>query len=84
MPPGRPRVPYRQSADFMRCKSMTLTYKVPNKIVSKMKLSFLSFSLTGSDLFVLKNKRLDKEDPETGSMNVPLLPSYNFSINLSL
>ena len=72
------------SADFMRCKSMTLTYKVPNKIVSKMKLSFLSFSLTGSDLFVLKNKRLDKEDPETGSMNVPLLPSYNFSINLSL
>ena len=72
------------SADFMRCKSMTLTYKVPEKILSNVKLSFLSFSLTGTNLFVIKNKRLHKEDPEAGSMNVPILPSYNFSINLNL
>lgn len=68
----------------MRCKSMTLTYRIPEKILSNVKLSFLSFSLTGTNLFVIKNKRLHKEDPETGSMNVPILPSYNFSINLNL
>ncbi|WP_082986882.1 MULTISPECIES: SusC/RagA family TonB-linked outer membrane protein [Butyricimonas] len=72
------------SADYLRCRSMSLSYKLPRNILSKLGVSSMSVGLTGTNLFVVKDKRLKKQDPETGSMNVPLLPSYNFSINLNI
>ncbi len=70
------------SANFLRCKSMTLSYRVPSKVLSKMKLSSMALSVTGTDLFVLKDKRLRKQDPESSYAKVPLLPSYSVSINV--
>lgn len=72
------------NADFLRCRTLSLGYTVPAEFLSKMKVRGLSFNLNVNNPFVIKNYKLKKQDPETGSSSIPLLPSYNFSINISL
>lgn len=71
-------------ADYLRCKSISLGYVVPRNVVTKLGLSDLSIGLNLNNLFIIKDKRLKNQDPEVESTSVPILPSYNFSINLTL
>ena len=72
------------SADFLRCRTLSLGYTVPSALVSKVGIRGLSLNMNVNNPFVIKNHKLKKQDPETGSTSIPLLPSYNFSINISL
>lgn len=72
------------SGDFLRCRSLGLSYAFPKSVVSRIGLQGLTVELSGNDLFVIANKRLRNQDPETSSTSVPKLPSYNFTINISL
>ena len=72
------------SGDFLRCRSIGLNYSFPKRIASRLGLQGLTMELSGNDLFVVANKRLRNQDPETSSSAVPRQPSYNFTINISL
>ncbi len=72
------------SGDFLRCRSIGLNYSFPKSVASRLGLNGLTMELSGNDLFVIANKRLRNQDPETSSSAVPRQPSYNFTINISL
>ena len=72
------------SGDFLRCRSVGLSYTLPQKIVSKWGMRGVMLELSGNDLFLIKSRKLSKQDPETSSSEIPRLPSYNFTLNISL
>ena len=73
------------SANFIRCTNMSIGYAVPVKFLAPYKLKNAAFTLSGNNLFVIKDKRLKGQDPETdgfGGATLPILPSYYLSVRL--
>lgn len=74
------------SGNFLRCRSMNLSYQLPDAWLKKAKIKTASISGTASNLFVIADKRLRGQDPEiegVGRTALPIVPSYNLSVNLS-
>lgn len=55
-----------QDGSYMRLKELRLTYTFPNSIISKMKISNLSLSLTAYNLLTFT--AYDGFDPEVGKI----------------
>ena len=72
------------SGDFLRCRSIGLSYNLPQEWLSRWGVKGMMIELSGNDLFLIKSKKLDKQDPETSSSEIPRLPSYSFTLNISL
>lgn len=72
------------SGDFLRCRTIALSYALPTRVTSKFGIEGITVAVSGNDLFVISNKKLRNQDPETSSSAIPRLPSYNFSVNISL
>lgn len=74
------------SANFLRCRSISMSYSIPNNIVKKMYLKSMSFSLSVSNPFVIKAKGLKGRDPEQvtlGSGTIPPQQTYSFMLNVT-
>ncbi len=74
------------SANFLRCRSVSMSYSIPNDIVKKMYLKSMSFSLSVSNPFVIKAKGLKGRDPEQvtlGSGTIPPQQTYSFMLNVT-
>lgn len=55
-------------ADYFRIKTISLGYRVPSKVISKLGMSSLKFFLTGENLFTLRADHVMKDfDPEASS-----------------
>jgi TonB-linked SusC/RagA family outer membrane protein len=52
-------------ASFVKLREVNITYRLPNDLVSKMKLTGMSISLVGSNLWII-HKNLPDADPESG------------------
>lgn len=72
------------SGDFLRCRTISLSYTLPRSLVSKWGMKGMMLEVSGNDLFLVKSSKLSKQDPETSSTAIPQLPSYNFTLNISL
>jgi len=69
-----------QDASFLRLSAMTLSYNLPEKILSASKLNNLRLYVTGSNLFcITKYKGFD---PETGDLNYPPVKMFVFGLNV--
>ncbi|WP_224750962.1 SusC/RagA family TonB-linked outer membrane protein [Mucilaginibacter pankratovii] len=64
---NRPNNLFIQDASFLRCKNITLGYRVPEKILSKISVSSFRVFATVSNAFVITNYK--GTDPEIGSWN---------------
>jgi len=65
---GWARAPQRlhiYDASYIKLREVALTYTLPKKLIEKSPLQAVSFSLTGSNLWIL-HKNLPYADPETG------------------
>lgn len=74
------------SGNFLRCKSLSLSYSFDNDIVRKLYLKSLSMSLAVSNPFVIKPKGLHGRDPEQvtmGSGTIPPQQTYSFTMNVT-
>ena len=74
------------SGDFLRCRSMNISYQLPDTWLKRARIKSASISGTASNLFVIADKRLRGQDPEiegVGRTALPIVPSYNLSLNLS-
>lgn len=74
------------SADFFRCRNLSLTYVVPEKWLRSLRIAGMSCTFNTTNLFTLCSSRLNGQDPEidsTGSVALPITRNYSFSINLS-
>ncbi len=58
-------------ASFLRLKTLSLAYQLPEKIISKMKIEGMNFFVQGQNLFTLTKMKLQL-DPETGNGLPPL------------
>ncbi len=69
-----------QNASFLRLSALTLSYTLPEQLVSAWKLNNLRLYVTGSNLFcITKYKGMD---PETGDYNYPPVKMYVFGLNV--
>ena len=74
------------SGNFMRCRSISLSYSLSSDIVRKMYLKSLSVSLGVTNPFVIKAKGLQGRDPEQvtlGSGTIPPQQTYSLMLNVT-
>ena len=74
------------SGNFMRCRSISMSYSLSDNIVKKLYLKAVSFTLGVSNPFVIKAKGLQGRDPEQvtlGSGTIPPQQTYSFSMNVT-
>lgn len=73
--------------DFVRLKNVSLSYQIPNKISSKLKLTNAQISLVGNNVALLySDKKLNGADPEffnNGGVAMPIPKQYTLSIKAS-
>lgn len=76
------------SGNYLKLQSLSLRYNVHDKICKRMHLRSAYFSLTGTNLFTICSKKLKGQDVVTQSgsspsINLGILPSYSFQLNVS-
>ena len=82
------------SGDYFRLKNVTLEYRFPKSVLKHLRIkdssmSLLSLRFQASNLFVLKDKRLEGYDPETvnfstsGYGSLPLPKTFSIGLNLN-
>lgn len=77
---------YLQNAAYVRLKSLTLSYDLPENILSKINMKGARFYLTGQNLWEYSAIRppLDPEYVFSGSIDYPLLRTYAFGVQINL
>ncbi|WP_028889827.1 SusC/RagA family TonB-linked outer membrane protein [Tenacibaculum ovolyticum] len=74
--------------DFIRLKEVSLTYKLPTELVSKLSLNSFSMKLQATNLFLLySDKKLNGQDPEffnSGGVASPLAKQLTLTLKLGL
>lgn len=88
----RPSDLYIENGSFIRCKNITLGYRVPEKLLSKAHIHALRVYATVSNAFIITN--YSGMDPEIGSWNplqagwdggyYPQPRTFTFGVNLNL
>lgn len=75
------------SGNFMRCRSISLSYSMPSKILARTFLKSASLGLGVSNPFVIKSKDLKGRDPEQvtmGSQTIPPQKTWSFTLSVTL
>ncbi|RAJ74989.1 TonB-linked SusC/RagA family outer membrane protein [Chitinophaga dinghuensis] len=78
------------SASYIKARNITLSYNLPKSMLKRMKVAGARIRFQVDNLFYIgfNNQGID---PETGGMagsatgrSLPIMPTYNFGVNLSL
>lgn len=69
--------------DVLRLSSMTLSYYFHMPSLKKFGISDMQLSLTGTNLCFWADKAWHGRDPESGSANVPVQPTYTLNLNIN-
>ena len=68
------------SADFVKVKSMSFLYALPDKTCKRMGLQSATLSLSGTNLYTFASKQLMGQDPEqsgfSGTIQLSSRPTY--------
>lgn len=67
-------------ASFLRCRQLSLSYRLGDSSCAKLRLKSLALSLTVANLFVIANERFNGFDPELGDSVYP--KNYSIGINV--
>lgn len=74
--------------DFVRLKTVTLSYTLPKRMTDKWGMDFIQLSLVGNNIALLySDKRLLGADPEffnNGGVALPIPKQYTFAIKIGL
>ena len=73
------------SANYLKCSSLRFSYEFSNELLSKMKLSRLELSLSGTNLFTLSSKKLKGQTPTQGGFSEIQLserPTYTLGLTV--
>ncbi|MCD8186756.1 MAG: hypothetical protein LUD68_10075 [Rikenellaceae bacterium] len=71
--------------DFLRCRTLMLSYRFDPDKVRRFGMSNLGVSLNVTNPFTFASKKFDGQDPEievTGTTALPITQLYTFSINI--
>lgn len=73
---------YIQSTTFLRLSTLSLSYKFPQALLQRIRLSALRVYFTASNLFTITPYK--GFDPEVGDYNYPPTRSYTFGLSFTL
>lgn len=73
-----------KSGAYMRLKNLMIGYTLPASVLSKIKLEYLRFYISGQNLFTICNayKGYDPENDVQGGSYYPLMQTFTFGIDL--
>lgn len=66
-----------EDGSFLRLKTLQLSYSLPKKVVSKVKMGEITFTLSGQNLWTLT--KYSGLDPEVSTMHSTLTPGFDYS-----
>lgn len=72
------------NASFMRCKSLSLNYMVPQSILKPARVNALTLGFSVNNAFTIASRELQGQDPEidgAGSTALPITRQYAFSFS---
>lgn len=69
--------------DFLKLKSVRVSYALSEKVTKKMNMQGVRFSLSVSNIFTIADKKWEGLDPESAGANIPNLPIYTFGLTLN-
>ncbi|WP_341837964.1 SusC/RagA family TonB-linked outer membrane protein [Chitinophaga pollutisoli] len=72
------------NGSYLRCKTVSAGYRIPQVMVRKMGVKNLSVSFTVNNVFVIASREMKGQDPETegaGTTALPLTRQYAFGLN---
>mgnify|MGYP000364761672 CR=1 FL=1 len=78
---------YLMDAAYLRCKNVALSYKLPAKLLQRMKIKDIKIFVTGTNLFTIDDLAIDFVDPEspttsTGASFAPNAKMYSLGLNV--
>lgn len=73
------------NGSYFRLRNVQLGYSLPQSVSEKLKMESLRFYISGQNLFILKKKEFQTQDPERiGSINNwPQPTTYTFGLNVT-
>ncbi|WP_158729270.1 SusC/RagA family TonB-linked outer membrane protein [Flavobacterium sp. I-STPA6A] len=71
-----PNKAFVYDASFVKLREVNITYSLPSSLVSKLKLNEMTFSIVGSNLWII-SKNLPDADPESGLSSSALSSGYS-------
>lgn len=71
------------NSNFLRLRSLMLSYRLPTKWLSTCRISALTLRLQANNLKTWAAKEWKGLDPETVYANMPTMPSYSLGVNIS-
>ena len=79
---GRVSTYYVENGSYLKLRTLQLGYNVPDKFISKLKMSSLRAYISGQNLLTLKSSSLTCSDPENPSWAYPLATSISFGLQV--
>lgn len=74
---------FMQDGSFLRLKQAEIGYKMPESLVSKLKMEKIRLYLSGTNLFVMSNFKLWDPELSGNGLGYPNQRVFNFGVNLS-
>ncbi|MCK0158031.1 TonB-dependent receptor [Cellulophaga sp. F20128] len=74
---------FMQDGAFLRLKQVEIGYKMPNDLVSKLKMEKIRLYLSGTNLFVMSKFKLWDPELSGDGLGYPNQRVFNFGVNLS-
>lgn len=69
--------------DFLKMRSLSLNYVIPEKIISHWGLTQCTLTLQATNLFTWASKKWEGSDPEAAFATTPLTRSYSLNLNIT-
>ena len=69
--------------DNVRLRNLSLMYRIPTKILEKIKIQDISFNFQATNLFQIAAKEWRGRDPESGDSNTPIPRTYSLGLNVT-
>lgn len=79
---GRVSSYFVESGSYLKLRTLQIGYNVPQKAVSKLKMTSARFYVSGSNLLTLKSSSLTCSDPENTAWAYPRPMSLSFGMQL--
>lgn len=75
------------SGNFIKLKTMTFRYMVPNEMLRRLRMKAATILLSGTNMYTIADKELKGQDPEQNSFNGTIQlaprPTFSFGIDVS-
>lgn len=79
---GRASSYFVENGSYLKLRNLQLGYSIPEKLLSKVKMSNARIYVSGQNLLTIKSKSLTCSDPENTDWNYPLATSVSFGLQI--